>query len=137
MLADLNKNIIEAKKKGDKVSVGVLNLVKSELQSNEKSKKPKPEVDVVKSYMKKLQKSLPLFEGSESYEKLENEVKLVKTLLPKELSEEEIQATVDQYVTDHPDEKHIGKVIGALKVQMPDADGSVLAKIVKATLTSS
>ncbi len=99
--------------------------------------KPKLELDVVKSYAKKLQKSLSSFEGSDKYEGLEKEVELVKTLLPQELSEVEIQSAVDKYLSDNPDANHMGKVIGALKGQLPNADGSTLAKIVKSTLTSS
>lgn len=137
MLVVLNKRIIEARKGKDKFSAGVLNLVKAELQNNEKLDKSKPELDVVKSYAKKLQKSLPAFEGSDKYEGLEKEIKLVKTLLPQELSEVEIQSAVDKYLSDNPDANHTGKVIGALKGQLPNADGSTLAKIVKSTLTSS
>ena len=137
MLEDLNYRIIEAKKRGDKLTVSAFVLLKAEQQTNEKQKKPNPEMDVVKSYAKKLQKSLVAFEGSDQYKDLKLELELVKTLLPEELSEESIQEAVSQYIASHPNETHVGKVIGALKVQLPNADGSILAKIVKSTLTSN
>lgn len=137
MLIELNKKILEARKGGDKFSAGVLNLVKAELQNNEKSEKSKPELEVVKSYAKKLQKSLSMFEGSDKYEEMHKEVELVKTLLPPELSENDIQAAVNKYLADNPSESNMGKIIGALKSQLPEADGSTLAKVVKTTLTSS
>lgn len=137
MLTELNKKIIEARKGGDKFSAGVFNLVKAELLNNQKEAKPKPEVDVVKSYSKKLTKAISAYEGHAHFDELQRELDLIKSLLPEELSEEDIQAAVNQYLANHPDEKHIGKVIGTLKGQLPNADGSTLAKIVKSTLTSS
>lgn len=137
MLIELNKKIIEARKGGDKFSAGVLNLVKAELLNNQKEAKPMSELDVVKSYSKKLIKATAAYEGHAHFDELQKEIELVKTLLPEELSEESIQMAVNQYLTNNPDEKHMGKVIGALKGQLPNADGSTLAKIVKSTLTSS
>lgn len=134
MLESLNKKIIEAKKSGDKFAAGVYNLVKAELLNNQKEAKPKQEMDVVKAYSKKMIKALAAYEGHAHFEELQKEIDLVKTLLPAEISEEQIQQVVNAYLSEHTDEKNIGKIIGYVKGELPDADGGLVAQVVKVAL---
>jgi len=134
MLKEINAKIITAKKARDKFTSNSYVLLKAELLNNEKIEKPKTELDVVKSYVKKLGKSLEAFKGTDRHEDLVKEYNLVKTLLPEEMSEAAIREAVNKYVSANPEATHMGKVIGAMKSQLENANGAVLAKVVKEVL---
>ena len=66
-----------------------------------------------------------------------NEAKVLEAYLPAQLSEEEIQRTIDEIITtlDVHDMKSMGQVIGAVKAKLGNtADGSTVARLVKAAL---
>jgi uncharacterized protein YqeY len=66
-----------------------------------------------------------------------NEAKVLEAYLPAQLSEEEIQRTIDEIITtlDVHDMKVMGQVIGAVKTKLGNAaDGSTVARLVKAAL---
>lgn len=130
MLDLVNKKIIDAKKSGDKFTSNVFVLLKSELLNNEKSKKPIGEIEVVEKYAKKLFKTLKMFENTDRYEDLEKEYGLIKELLPKQMSEEETKKYVEEYLKQNPS-KEMGKTIGAIKKELKNVDGAILAKVVK------
>ena len=130
MLDLVNKKIIDAKKSGDKFTSNVFVLLKSELLNNEKSKKPIGELEVVEKYAKKLFKTLKMFENTDRYEDLEKEYGLIKELLPKQMSEEETKKYVEEYLKQNPS-KEMGKTIGAIKKELKNVDGAILAKVVK------
>lgn len=130
MLDLVNKKIIDAKKSGDKFTSNVFVLLKSELLNNEKSKKPIGELEVVEKYAKKLFKTLKMFENTDRYEDLEKEYDLIKELLPKQMSEEETKKYVKEYLKQNPS-KEVGKTIGAIKKELKNVDGAILAKVVK------
>lgn len=130
MLDLVNKKIIDAKKSGDKFTSNVFVLLKSELLNNEKSKKPIGELEVVEKYAKKLFKTLKMFENTDRYEDLEKEYDLIKELLPKQMSEEEAKKYVEEYLKQNPS-KEVGKTIGAIKKELKNVDGAILAKVVK------
>ena len=130
MLDLVNKKIIDAKKSGDKFTSNVFVLLKSELLNNEKSKKPIGELEVVEKYTKKLFKTLKMFENTDRYEDLEKEYDLIKELLPKQMSEEETKKYVEEYLKQNPS-KEVGKTIGAIKKELKNVDGAILAKVVK------
>jgi uncharacterized protein YqeY len=130
MLDLVNKKIIDAKKSGDKFTSNVFVLLKSELLNNEKSKKPIGELEVVEKYAKKLFKTLKMFENTDRYEDLEKEYGLIKELLPKQMSEEETKKYVEEYLKQNPS-KEVGKTIGAIKKELKNVDGAILAKVVK------
>lgn len=134
MLKDINEKIILAKKSGDKFTSNALLMVKSDLLNNQKTEKPKGELEVVKSYVKKLSKSLEAFKNTDKYNELEKEYLFVKDLLPPEMSEDQVRLVVSEYVAKNPLEKNMGKVMGVLKSQLKDVDGGVLSKIVKEML---
>lgn len=130
MLDLVNKKIIDAKKSGDKFTSNVFVLLKSELLNNEKSKKPIGELEVVEKYAKKLFKTLKMFENTDRYEDLEKEYNLIKELLPKQMSEEETKKYVEEYLKQNPSNE-VGKTIGAIKKELKNVDGAILAKVVK------
>jgi len=67
-----------------------------------------------------------------------NELAVMSKYLPKQLSEAEIKAVVDRIVAEFggKDTCQIGQVIGATKKELGNfADGSIIAKLVKNSLT--
>lgn len=134
MLAEINKRIIVEKKAGNKFEASALILVKSELLNNGKAAKPKAEEDVVKSYAKKLTKSLDQFKNTPQHGNLVKEIDIVKSFLPAEMTEEEIKKEVIAFLVSNPEENHAGKITGMLKKQFPNADGSLLSKLIRDNL---
>jgi uncharacterized protein YqeY len=141
MLPEINQKILKAiKPGGNKFEAKCLKLLKAELLNNEKTAAPKAELDVTKSYVKKLRKALKAFSNHpERLVLLEDEVKIISMLLPAEVSEERITdvvATVLQNImtAEKPDKQTLirnykGKIIGSTKRVLPDADGGLIAKI--------
>jgi uncharacterized protein YqeY len=134
MLETVNEKVLSARKSGDKFSTGVLQLVKAELLNNQKTDKPKDELEVVRSYAKKLGKSLEAYKGMAQYDELAKELDLVKTLLPAEASEDEIRAKIKEYL-DHNSDRNMGMIMKAIKPFFPSADGAVMSKLVKESLS--
>jgi uncharacterized protein YqeY len=141
MLPEINQKILKAiKPGGNKFEAKCLKLLKAELLNNEKTATPKAQLDVTKSYVKKLKKALKAFvKHPERLALLEDEVKIISTLLPAEVSEERITdvvATVLQNIVtaENPDKavlirNYKGRIIGSTKRVLPDADGGLIAKI--------
>ena len=90
--------------------------------------------------VKKRRESAVLYRDNdrpELAEKEENELAVIEQFLPKQLSEEEIQAKVDAKLAEMGEvsPQDMGKVIGALKSELGTrADGAMLARIVKTSI---
>lgn len=95
---------------------------------------------VVAREVKKRRESIALYEQNDRPELAEDEQKEINVLaayLPQQLTEEEIQAVVDEIIAGlgEVDMKAMGQVIGAVKAKCGTAaDGATVAKIVKTTL---
>ncbi len=67
----------------------------------------------------------------------QNEIEVLAAYLPQQLTEDEIQAVIDEVVAElgATDMKAMGQVIGAVKARCGTAaDGATVAKLVKTTL---
>lgn len=67
----------------------------------------------------------------------QNEIEVLAAYLPQQLTEDEIQAVINEVVTElgATDMKAMGQVIGAVKAKCGTAaDGATVAKLVKTTL---
>ena len=90
--------------------------------------------------VKKRRESATLYRDNdrpELAEKEEQELAVIEQFLPKQLSEEEIQAKVDAKLAEMGEvsPQDMGKVIGALKSELgTSADGATLARIVKTSI---
>ena len=90
--------------------------------------------------VKKRRESATLYRDNdrpELAEKEEQELAIIEQFLPKQLSEEEIQAKVDAKLAEMGEvsPQDMGKVIGALKSELgTSADGATLARIVKTSI---
>lgn len=139
MLSKVDSLIKENFKAGKKDTVAALRLVKSELLNNQKTAKPREELDVVKSYYKRLNKSLDAFsKHPDRQEEIQKEIAIIKTLLPEMPSEQKIRDHVEVTVQNWKSQTNAGLnpgvIIGSVKKQLPNADGGLVAKLVKECL---
>ena len=133
MLSKINDSIKRAMSQGNKEYVNVLRLVKAELLNNEKSHSPKEEIDVVKSYVKKLNKALDAFANRpEELTKLNREIEIINEFLPAPVSAvkilDHVSITVQNQISAGT-KPNPGLVIRSVKLQLPDADGALVAQI--------
>src|SRR5688572_11261574 len=92
-------------------------------------------VAALRSEARKRQQSAVTFRevGKEEEAKnLDREVEILEEFMPKQLTEEELEARARAYVAEHPEVNHAGKLTGALKKELGDlADGRILAEVAK------
>lgn len=141
LLESLQKDMIAAMKAKDKVKLGTIRMLKAavvneqievghDLSSDE-------EIAVLSRELKQRKDSLEEFKnagrGDEAVQNLKNEIEVVESYLPEQLSEDEVktivQETIDQVgATSKAD---FGKVMGAV---MPKLKGKADGKLVNATV---
>jgi uncharacterized protein YqeY len=147
-LADkINDGLKTAMKNKEKDKLAVLRAVKSELllhatKGGDGSITEAEEMKILTKLYKQRNESAALYteQGREDLAQEEEfQASVIEEFLPKQMSEAEIEAKVDQIITDTGAEgmKDMGKVMGQANAAMAGkADGSVVAKIVKARLSS-
>lgn len=146
MLDKIKNDLVSSMKEQDKFKTSVLRMLKSALQAEEINKKDvltdDEIINVIKRQVKVRNASL---EEYKSYNRLdlasdlENEIEILKTYLPEELSSEELNKIIDeQFEIIKPESiKDMGKVIKAVSnVVGARADMSVVSKIVKDKLNN-
>lgn len=120
LIDDINKEIIKAKKIKNKKRSDTLVLIKSELINNEKNKNPKKEIDVINSYVKKLEKSLEIYKNTSFlYEQIEKEIQIAKEFLPTQISSDSIKKGVELFLKQNPDINDMSTAMKALRVIYP------------------
>lgn len=140
----LNDDIKTAMKTKDKETLSVLRMLKAAIQ-NEQIKSGRDlngeeELTVLSREMKQRRDSLSEFEKAgrdDLADKAKNEITIVEKYMPKQLSDEEIQAIVQEAVveTGATSPSEFGKVMGAVMPKVKGkADGNLVNAIVKQTL---
>ena len=85
---------------------------------------------VLRAEVTQRQQSIEIFRqhGREDAAKsTEDEIKVLEEFLPKQLSAEEVEKRVRDYLAAHPDMNHAGKLTGAMKKELGDlVDGKLL-----------
>jgi len=99
----INSDYIEAFKSKNTVKKNLLSVIKSEIQTIEKNSQIQNlgDEDVIKilnKTSKSLKETLSLLSDSDKISSVEDELKLVESYLPKQLSVEEIQVKIDALV---------------------------------------
>lgn len=98
---------------------------------------------VIAREVKKRNESKTLYEQNDRPELAENEQKEIDVLsvyLPKQLTDDEIQAVINEVIAElgDVDMKSMGQVIGAVKAKAGTAaDGATVARLVKSTLQNN
>ena len=142
----LNSDMKQAMKNREKDKLSVIRMVKASLQ-NEGIKLGKQdlsedeELTVLSRELKQRKDSLQEFDKAgrqDLVEKLQSEIEIVEAYLPKQLSEEELNAIVTQAIaeTNATSKADMGKVMSAVMPKVKGkADGSLVNKLVLQNLT--
>jgi len=100
-MGELKDNISEqiktAMKAQDKVRLNVLRYLKKLFIENDTSSgSPKPELDIVVAYAKKIKDSIIMYpDGSPQQNGLKEEVKILEEFLPKALTKDDVQKMIE------------------------------------------
>ena len=146
MLDKINEDLKTAMKEHDTFKLSVLRMLKSALQLEQIAKKHELDDSEVSSVIKKQVKlrkdSIIEYEKygkSYSVKDLENEVEILSSYLPEEMSKEEIEATVNEVIAEiNPESiKEMGKVMKRLNEVLAgkNADMSLASSLVKEKLS--
>lgn len=146
MLDKINEDLKTAMKEHDTFKLSVLRMLKSALQLEQIAKKHELDDSEVSSVIKKQVKlrkdSIIEYEKygkSDSVKDLENEVEILTSYLPEEMSKEEIEATVNEVIAEiNPESiKEMGKVMKRLNEVLAgkNADMSLASSLVKEKLS--
>lgn len=143
---DLQHQIQEAMKARDELRVGALKLLSSALSYEKIAKmhdlSDDEELAVIRKEVKKRQDAIALYERGGASEKAEHEkaeIEILKTFLPPEMSDEDLEKLVVSAIseTNASEMKDMGRVIALVKEKAgAAADGTKIAMMVKAKLTS-
>lgn len=140
MFAKINEDLVHAMKEQDKFSLGVLRMLKSALQLEKINKKEDLSDDEVLAVIKKQVKmrtdsivEFEKFNKTEEIENLNQEIALLKTYLPEEMSEEEMDAKIAEVFSElHPSSmKDMGAIMKELQSIASRCDMSIVSKKVK------
>jgi hypothetical protein len=138
----IKKEAAEALKSGDKKKVEVLRFLvslidKRGLQLPPDALTEAEEINVLRKELRNKEEAREMFlkAGREDLVKEEDyEIEVVKTYLPKELSEEEIKGIVEKVIEEKG--KNFGAVMGeTMKLVAGKASGDAVAKVVKEKLS--
>ena len=141
--------ISEATVNGDPLQLKVFRLIKTEFQKYNASKEAvtKPmddnvEITILKRMVKQRQESAEMYhqggrEDLEENERLESTV--IQGWLPAPVTEEQIEAEVNQIIFDGvmPVKKNMGQIIKAVKAKYPAADGKLVSQVVSSKLQTA
>ncbi len=141
------QDLKEAMKSNDEVKMRTIRAIKSAILLEKTSEKggeltPETELKMLNKLAKQRQDALDIYrkEGREDLaEKEEQELIIIKTYLPEQLSEEEITSKINEIIeqTGAQGVKDMGKVMGiASKELIGKADGKTISTIVKKQLNT-
>ena len=131
----ITKDLMMAKKAGEKKVGAVLIYLKSLLIDNSKEKKPLPELNVVNGHKKKMVKSLEMYKDyPEKVEEIKAEIEVISRYLPEELPEDKIKEIIVDTLAAM-DMKEFKIVMPAVMSQLKGkADGRLVQQLVKEAL---
>lgn len=144
MNTEIAEDLKKALKSGDKFKLSVLRMLKSALQLeaiNQKHDLSDEEVrNVIKKQVKMRKDSMAEFKKygkNEEMAKLEQEIEILNTYLPAEMTEEEISKVIDEVFDNlNPTSmKDMGNIMKALNARITNADMSLVSKMVKERLS--
>ena len=142
LLEQLTNDMKEAMKAKDKVTLGVVRMVKSSV-SNEQIKlghdlTADEELAVLSREMKQRVEELESYKDADREdlaEEIQGQIDVLKRYLPEQMSEEEVVAVVKETIAEvgASSKADLGKVMGAL---MPKVKGKADGKLVNQTVQS-
>ncbi len=134
----------QAMKDRDTVRLETLRMVKSALLLKEKSISRSEEmsddecVSALRSEVRKRKESIETYKQlgkMDEVTKLEKEIAVIEEFLPKQMSRDEVVQRVKQYLAEHPEINHAGKLTGAMKKELGElVDGKLLNEVCRELL---
>jgi uncharacterized protein YqeY len=138
----LQEDMKTAMKSGDKLSLGVIRMLMSEMkyvQAAVDVHKPltaEQEVKVVGDYCKKMKKSLEQYPEGEQADNIKREIAIIEKYLPKQATDDEVGRFIDKALSDSTD-RNFGKIMKDVMAMIgPGADGKQVSRLVKEKLGS-
>lgn len=151
-MIDIDKLIIEATKAQDIPRRDTYRLIKTEI-TRFKTKELKPgevreeygeetEQQLLKDMVTAREKAIEMYKNAKRDDlivKEEQEIKYIKEFLPKDITKEEIENALKQWMTDNNytagiPKGNMGDVMKWFKTNMPDAKGRLVSEVVKEKL---
>lgn len=138
----IQAGIKEAMKSKDAARLACLRMAKGALLLKEKASSEaltdEAAVEAVRGEVRKRRQSIEIFReyGKDSEAAVtEEEIRVLEEFLPKQLSADELEARAKDYLAEHPEINHAGKLTGALKKELGDlADGKMLNEVCRKVL---
>ena len=143
---DLSVALKDAMRAKDKPKLDAIRQIQTEIAKKKAEKGEEVNDDlvlgVISSYVKKMIKAVEEYQslgdrGQEMAEKIQFEIDFLRSYLPEQISEEEVEKIVDEVLSElgDVDISQMGRVIGAVMAKGDGIDGSVVSKIVKNKLS--
>jgi len=140
----LQEDLKTALKSGDQEKTGIIRFLFSQIQNAEidQAKKELTDEQLIKLIQKQVKKtndSLEMFKKGQREDlvtKAETEIKILKSYLPEQISDEELSKAIDDIIDQNENLKdNLGALIGKAVGQLKDrADGSRIAQMVREKL---
>lgn len=134
----------QAMKDRDTVRLETLRMVKSALLLKEKSTARDEEmsdeegISTLRSEARKRKDSIEVYKQvgkMDEVAKLEKEIAVIEEFLPQQMSKDEVIQRVKQYLAEHPEINHAGKLTGAMKKELGECvDGKLLNEVCREIL---
>ena len=143
---DLSSALKDAMKAKDKPKLDAIRQIQTEIAKKKAEKGEEVNDDlvlgVISSYVKKMIKAVEEYQslgdrGQEMAEKIQFEIDFLRSYLPEQISEEEVEKIVNEVLSElgDVDISQMGRVIGAVMAKGDGIDGSIVSKIVKDKLS--
>ncbi|HEX8342475.1 MAG TPA: GatB/YqeY domain-containing protein [Tepidisphaeraceae bacterium] len=139
LLEQLQADMKQAMKAGEKQKLGVLRMLINEVQNADlQASKPTPQ-QALEAYAKRLKKNADEFDRigrADEVSKLREEITLTESYLPKKLGRDETEQRIDAFLAANTfTEKQFGQAMGALMKAHPgELDAAVASPLLKAKL---
>ncbi len=134
----------KAMKERDTVTLETLRMIKSALLLKEKSTAREQEmsddeaISALRSEVRKRKESIGVYKQigkNDEVLKLEQEIAVIEKFLPQQMGREEVIQKVKQYLAEHPEINHAGKLTGAMKKELGElVDGKLLNEVCREIL---
>jgi len=134
----------QAMKDRDTVRLETLRMVKAALLLKEKSTARDEEmsddegISALRSEVRKRRDSIEVYKQlgkMDEVAKLEKEIAVIEEFLPQQMSKDEVIQRVKQYLSEHPEINHAGKLTGAMKKELGErVDGKLLNEVCRELL---
>jgi len=136
----IQQDINKALKKKEKQKLSILRFLNAQIQNKEieKGRKKLADEEIIKlmrKQVKELKESLSFFEKGKREDlikKTKTEIEILKTYLPQQLSDEQLEKEVEKIIKQNPSVSHQGALIGlCVKALAGQADNQRTARMVK------